>query len=140
MSDYAAFLASKAPRVPAAGLRDVPSLHPALKPHQRDVVAFGLRLGRWACFLDTGLGKTFVQLEWAKHAAATTTGAALILTPLAVAAQIVREARMWGYDCRQIRQQGDAGPGINVCNYDRLSLLDPAAFGAVALDESSILK
>ena len=44
MSDYAAFLASKAPRVPAAGLRDVPSLHPALKPHQRDVVAFGLRL------------------------------------------------------------------------------------------------
>lgn len=91
MSDYAAFLAGKAPRVQPAGLADVPSLHPALKPHQRDVVAFGLRLGRWACFLDTGLGKTFCELEWSKHAAAATNGMALILTPLAVAAQTVRE-------------------------------------------------
>ena len=140
MSDYAAFLAGKAPRVAATGMPAVPALHPALKPHQRDVVAFGLRLGRWACFLDTGLGKTFCQLEWSKHAAAATNGMALILTPLAVAAQIVREGRRFGYDCRQIRQQSDAGPGINVCNYDRLSLIDPAAFGAVALDESSILK
>ncbi len=140
MSDYLEFLASKAPRVMPSGLADVPALHPALKPHQRDVIAFGLKLGRWGCFLDTGLGKTFTQLEWSKHAAAATNGHALILTPLAVAAQIVREGVKYGYDVRQIRTQADVGPGINVCNYDRLDHLTPAAFGSVALDESSILK
>lgn len=138
--DYLAFLASKAPRVLASGLDVVPDLHPALKPHQRDVIAFGLKLGRWGCFLDTGLGKTFTQLEWSKHAAAATNGHALILTPLAVAAQIVREGVKYGYNVRQIRSQAEAGPGINVCNYDRLEHLTPAAFGSVALDESSILK
>lgn len=140
MSDYLDFLASKAPRVLPSGLAEVPALHPALKPHQRDVIAFGLKLGRWGCFLDTGLGKTFTQLEWSKHAAAATNGRALILTPLAVAAQIVREGVKYGYEVRQIRSQADAGPGINVCNYDRLDHLTPAEFGSVALDESSILK
>jgi superfamily II DNA or RNA helicase len=138
--EYLDFLASKAPRVMPSGLAVVPTLHPALKPHQRDCVAFGLKLGRWGCFLDTGLGKTFTQLEWCKHAAAATNGRALILTPLAVAAQIVREGQRFGYEVRQIRDQSQAGPGINVCNYDRLDLLTPAEFGAVALDESSILK
>lgn len=140
MSEYLDFLASKAPRVMASGLANVPALHPMLKPHQRDCVAFGLHLGRWGCFLDTGLGKTFVQLEWCKHAADATNGMALILTPLAVAAQIVREGKRFGYTIRQIRDQSEAGLGINVCNYDRLDHLTPAAFGAVALDESSILK
>lgn len=140
MNDYMTFLASKAPRVLASGLDVVPDLHPMLKPHQRDVVAFGLKLGRWGCFLDTGLGKTFCQIEWAKHAADATNGMALILTPLAVAAQIVREGIRFGYNVRQIRDQSEAGLGINVCNYDRLDHLTPASFGAVALDESSILK
>lgn len=138
--EYMQFLASKAPRVMPSGLADVPTLNPALKPHQRDCVAFGLRLGRWGCFLDTGLGKTLTELEWAKHAAEATNGRALILTPLAVAAQIVREGIRFGYQVRQIRSQADAGEGINVCNYDMMAHLTPAAFGAVALDESSILK
>jgi superfamily II DNA or RNA helicase len=142
MNDYQEFLASKAPRVMPSGLATVPDLHPALKHHQRDCVEFGLKLGRWGCFLDTGLGKTLTQLEWCQHAARATNGRALILTPLAVAGQIVREAReKWGMDnVRLIRDQSEAGQGINVCNYDRLDHLTPAAFGAVALDESSILK
>jgi len=139
-TDYAKFLASKAPRPNATGLAVVPALNPALKPHQADCVAFGLKQGRWGCFLDTGLGKTLTQLEWCHHAAAATNGYALILTPLAVAAQIVREADRFGYQARQIRSQAEAGPGINVCNYDMLNALEPAAYGAVALDESSILK
>jgi superfamily II DNA or RNA helicase len=139
-STYLEFLASKAPRPHASGLDVVPQLNPALKPHQADCVAFGLRQGRWGCFLDTGLGKTLTQLEWCHHAAAATNGMALILTPLAVAAQIVREADRFGYQARQIRSQSEAGPGINVCNYDMLDALNPSAFGAVALDESSILK
>ncbi len=139
--DYAAFLAAKRPVVLATGLDAMPALHPGMKPHQRDCVEFGLRQGRWGLFLDTGLGKTLCELEWSKHAAAASNGYALILAPLAVASQIARvEAPKWGFEVHHIREQADARPGINVCNYDRLDRLDPDAFGAVALDESSILK
>ncbi len=139
--DYVAFIAGKRVAALATGLDTVPALHPALKPHQRDCVAFGLRQGRWGLFLDTGLGKTLCELEWAKHAAAATNGRALILAPLAVAAQHAREAAKFGYEnVRVIRDHGEAQDGINICNYDRLDRIDPRAFGAVALDESSILK
>ena len=138
--DYQQFLTAKRPIPLASGLSVVPALNPALFPHQRDCVAFGLRQGRWGLFLDTGLGKTLCELEWCKHAAAATNGHALILAPLAVAGQIVREGRAFGYDVHQVRDAADVRPGINVCNYDRLDRLDADAFGAVALDESSILK
>lgn len=137
--EYAAFLASKAPKPVAVGTEPGPM--PAhLFDYQAECVAFGLRQGRAAMFLDTGLGKTRIQLEWCKQAAAATNGAALLLTPLAVARQIEREGQSLGYDVRVIREQSDAGTGINVCNYDRLDKLDYASFGAVSLDESSILK
>lgn len=139
--DYTAFLAAKRPSAIASGLASVPALHPALAPHQRDCVAFGLRQARWGLFLDTGLGKTLCELEWCKHAAAATNGRALILAPLAVAAQHAREADKFGYEnVRVIRDQAEARDGINICNYDRLDRIDPGEFGAVALDESSILK
>lgn len=140
--EYASFLASKAPIAIASGLSITPDLNPAMFPHQRDCVEFGLRQGRWGLFLDTGLGKTLCELEWAKHAAAATNGRALILAPLAVAQQIAHtEARKWGYEnVHLIRDGAEARDGINVCNYDRLDRLDPDDFGAVALDESSILK
>lgn len=138
--DYAQFLDGKHPRAIPAGLSATPQLHPALFPHQRDCVEFGLRQGRFGLFLDTGLGKTLCELEWSKHVAAATNGRALILAPLAVAAQIAREGVAFGYDARVIRDGADARDGINICNYDRIERLDPDAFGAVALDESSILK
>jgi superfamily II DNA or RNA helicase len=137
---YAEFLAGKRPAANAVGLDKVPDLHRDLMPHQRDCIAFGLRQGRFGLFLDTGLGKTFSQLEWASHALEASNGKALILAPLAVAAQIVREGKARGYEVQQIRDQADAREGINVCNYDRLDRLDFDAFGAVSLDESSILK
>ncbi len=138
---YASFLAAKRPAVLASGLTEIPALHPALMPHQRDCVAFGLRQGRWGLFLDTGLGKTVCELEWCKHAATATNGRALILAPLAVAAQHAREAAKFGYEnVRVIREMEDVRDGISICNYDRLDRIDPDAFGAVALDESSILK
>ena len=137
--DYAAFLAAKAPKPQAVGIE--PSPMPAhLFDYQADCVGFALRQGRAAMFLDTGLGKTRIQLEWAKQAAAATNGRALILTPLAVARQIEREGRALGYQVQVIREQADAGDGISICNYDRLDKLTPSAFGAVSLDESSILK
>lgn len=122
------------------GLSDVPALASHLFPFQREAVAFGLRAGSWGCFFDTGLGKTRTQLEWCAHASEASNGWALILTPLAVARQIEAEGRACGYTVRVIRSQADAGPGINICNYDRIHLIEPEAFGAISLDESSILK
>lgn len=90
--------------------------------------------------MDTGLGKTEIELEWCHRAIEATGHKALILTPLAVAGQTARRAERWGYDACVIREQSEAKPGINICNYDRLDKLDTGAFGIVALDEASILK
>lgn len=138
--DYLDFLAKKSVRAPERGLAEIPPLAAHLFPFQRHCVEFALRVGTAGVYLDTGLGKTLVQLEWAKHAAAASNGYALLLTPLAVAKQIEREGLRFGYDARVIREQTEAKPGINICNYDRLEKLRPEAFGAVSLDEASILK
>ena len=140
IDDYRRFISSKAVTAEERGLSEIPPLKKHLFPFQRHCVEFGLRVGSWGLYLDTGLGKTACELEWARHAAEASNGKALILTPLAVARQIEREGIRWGYDIRVIRDQSEAGPGVNVCNYDRLDKLDPDAFGAVALDEASILK
>jgi hypothetical protein len=137
---YEDFLATKVLRAPTIGMENTPRLSGHLFQFQREAVEFGLRVGSWGCFLDTGLGKTACELEWARHAADASNGHALILTPLAVARQIEAEGRKWGYDVRVVREQSDVRPGINVCNYDRLHLLEADSFGAVALDEASILK
>ncbi len=137
--DYAAFLASKAPRPSAVGIEPGP-MHEALFDYQRAVTEFCVRQGRAALFLDTGLGKSACILEWSEQMARASNGYALILTPLAVAKQFEREAAKFGYEARVVRSDADVKPGINVCNYDRLDLLNPVRFGAVALDESSVLK
>jgi hypothetical protein len=111
-----------------------------LFPFQAHSIAHALTVGAAGLFLDTGLGKTECQLEWCQKALEATNGRALILTPLAVAGQTARRAEKWGYEARVIRDQSEAGPGINICNYDRLERLDPSAYGAVSLDEASILK
>jgi superfamily II DNA or RNA helicase len=137
---YAAFLASKAIRAKERGLDRVPELAPHLFPFQSHSVDFALRAGCAGLFLDTGLGKTECQLEWCQKAIEATNDRALILMPLAVAGQTKRRADRWGYEARVIREQSDTGPGINICNYDRLEKLDPDEFGVVSLDEASILK
>ena len=135
--DYTEFLASKAPRARPMGIE--PGAMPEhLFDFQAEAVRFLLRQGRAAAFLDTGLGKTRIQLEWCEQARQGRP--ALILTPLAVARQIEREAVALGYDARVVRSQDEVSSGINICNYDRLDRLDSRAFDAVSLDESSILK
>lgn len=116
------------------------SLNDRMKEHQRRSVEYALERGACALFLDTGLGKSFTELEWARHVAEETGKPALILTPLAVAAQMVREGEKFGIEARQIRDQSEVGAGVMVSNYERLAKLDPASFGGVVLDESSILK
>ena len=139
-SEYQSFLAGKVIRAKERGLANVPELAPHLFPFQQLSVEFSLRAGSSGLFLDTGLGKTECQLEFCQQAIDATNGKALILTPLAVAGQTKRRADRWGYDARVIRDQSEAKPGINICNYDRIDRLDPAAFGIVSLDEASILK
>jgi superfamily II DNA or RNA helicase len=140
MSRYIKLLENKTSRSRMRGLESVPELAPHLFPFQSEVVEFLLRAGGGGLFLDTGLGKTACELEWSKHAAAATNGRALILTPLAVARQIEREGQRWGYDVAVIREQSEVRDGISICNYDRIHKIDPDEFGAVALDESSVLK
>lgn len=134
-STYSEFLQSKALVDVQTGLADVPDLNGALFPFQRDIVAWALRRGRAAIWADCGLGKTPMQLEWARHVP----GRVLILAPLAVAQQTVREGEKFGIDVNYARKQSDAGE-ITITNYEMLDHFDPAEFVGVVLDESSILK
>jgi hypothetical protein len=139
LQDYRAFIASKARADVSAGFTPK-AINTAAKSHQRAVLDFALNKGRSAAFLDTGLGKSFIELEFARQCSEETGKPSLILTPLAVAGQMVREGRKFGIDARQIREQSEVGVGVMVANYERLAKLDAASFGAVILDESSILK
>lgn len=134
--NYAEFLSAKATLAPPTGLSKVSRLSRHLFPFQRDIVRWALRRGRAAIFADCGLGKTLMQLEWAKHIP----GRVLILTPLAVAQQTVREGEKFGIPVVYARHQDNAGPGITVANYEMLPHFDPTQFAGVVLDESSILK
>ena len=93
-SDYAAFLAAKKPSALAVGI-EPPPLNPDLFDFQAACVDFALRQGRCGLYLDTGLGKTEIQLEWCQKAIEATNTKALILTPLAVAGQTKRRADRW---------------------------------------------
>ncbi len=137
---YRKFLEAKTLRAEARGLAKVPELAAHLFPFQRQCVEFSLGTGGSGCFLSTGLGKTECQLEWLHQALSAGNGRGLLLTPLAVAGQTKRRADRWGYEARIIREQSQAGPGINIINYDRADRIEPEAFSAVSLDEASILK
>jgi hypothetical protein len=140
MDAYAAFLERKRQLDPATGLRDIPHLPECLFGFQADICRWALRRGRAALFAGTGLGKTLMELAWgnAVHQAA---GVDIIhFAPLAVSAQIIREAEKFGLQARQVRTQADCGPGINVTNYHKVDHFDLNRFGGVILDESSILK
>src|SRR5262249_6763253 len=95
---YAAFLAAKTPASRPTGLSAIPSLPAILKPFQRDITSWALRQGRAAIFAGTGLGKTGIQLSWARAMADHTQGQVLVLAPLAVAQQTVIEAGKFNID------------------------------------------
>jgi hypothetical protein len=141
MSDYAEFLARKKSSVPAWGFDCTDAdVDERLFPFQRHLVSWAVRRGRAAVFADTGLGKTRIQLAWADLMTRTGGRRALILAPLAVAQQTIREASMLGLDLAYAHSQAEVAGRLTVTNYDRLHLFDPAEFTAVVLDESSVLK
>lgn len=138
---YHEFLARKGRGFEGVGIDCQPSdVSPDLFPFQREIVAWAVRKGCAAIWADTGLGKTRMQVAWADHMTRDG-GRALILAPLAVAAQTVTEAARIGVDVAYVHDQAEAeGHRVVITNYDRLHLIDTAAYDAVVLDESSILK
>ena len=133
--DYTEFLRTKEVRDVPTGLTDIPELNPMLFDFQRDIVKWALRRGRAAIFADCGLGKTPMQLEWAKHVP----GNVLILAPLAVSAQTAREGRKFGVDVQHSRD-GTIGGKVTITNYEQAHHIKPEDYTGIVLDESSILK
>ena len=137
MSDaYQQFLATKRLEDRPSGITNSVAFSPQLFPFQRDVVSWALRRGRTAIFADCGLGKSFMQLEWARHLP----GEVLILAPLAVAQQTVAEATRFGIRAAYATRPADITASITVTNYERVEAFDLSQFCGVVLDESSILK
>lgn len=139
MSEYAAFLDRKSQAGEAHGFAPL-WLPDFLFPFQRSLTEWSIRRGRGAMFADCGLGKTPMQLVWAENVVRHTNRPVLILTPLAVAQQTIREAEKFGIEA--VRSSGPVKPGarIVVTNYEKLHHFDPSQFVGVVCDESSILK
>lgn len=140
MDAYQSFLARKAIMDPPTGIADIGDLPSALFPFQRDITKWALRRGRAAMFAGTGLGKSLMELAWADAVHRETGKDILHLAPLAVSAQIVREADKFNMVARHVRDQSGCLSGTNVTNYQKLDRFDLSKFGGVILDESSILK
>lgn len=106
---------------------------------QAAMVEYAVRKGRAALFEDCGLGKTFQSLTWGQNVVEHTNKPVLYLTPLAVAAQTMREAEKIGVETERSSDGKFAGKFI-VTNYERLQHFDPSHFAGVICGESSILK
>ncbi|MDP3936835.1 MAG: helicase, partial [Deltaproteobacteria bacterium] len=138
---YGEFLASKRIASRDAGLSvDPGALHPLLHPFQRHITDWALRKGKAAVFADCGLGKSPIQLQWAQQVHEHSGRDVLILAPLAVSKQTVREGVKFDVPVNICRRQEDVRPGVNIANYEMLQHFDPAEFGGIVLDESSCLK
>lgn len=138
MNAYEEFLARKRIMDPATGITRRVHLPEYLKPHQADITAWALRRGRSAIFAGTGLGKTLMELVWAKEVAAETRRPVLILAPLAVSHQHAREGQKFGINATVV--SSPSTETIDITNYQKIDHFDLSEFGGVALDESSILK
>ena len=106
---------------------------------QKDIVSWACRRGRAAIFADTGLGKTAMQLSWAQQVTNHTGRKVLVLAPLCVAQQTVKEGAKFGIDAAYIRDSSLVG-NIQVTNYEMLKNFNPENYAGIVLDESSILK
>lgn len=133
---YEDFIASKFKEKITTGLHSIPPLNSALMPYQRDIVSWALRRGRAAIFADCGMGKTLMQLEFA----ACVPGDVLIIAPLAVAAQTIRESEKFGCVIPIFSHDGKKRRKITITNYDVIEKFDLSEYAGIVLDESSILK
>jgi hypothetical protein len=139
VSSYSEFLSKKLTVSVATGFTPHPQRE-CLFFFQRDLVRWALQRGRAAIFASTGLGKTRMQLEWARQVYEHTKRPVLILAPLAVAAQTQEEGAAIGVHVIHAREQEQAAHGVTITNYERLHKFDASQFSGVVLDESSCIK
>lgn len=138
MNSYAEFLERKIHTGADQGF-DPKFMPEGLFDFQKSMVEYAVRHGRAALFEDCGMGKTVQFLTWAQNVVEHTNRPVLVLTPLAVASQTIREAEKFGIEA--VRSSDGAMPGkLIVTNYERLTNFNPADFAGVVCDESSILK
>lgn len=139
--DYLEFVKQKQLVAETSGFEiERESLHPTLFDFQRDIVGWALKRGKAAVFAGTGLGKTLMQTEWAKHVNDHTGGRVLILAPLAVATQTAREAEKIDLTVHVCQDDSNVRDGVNITNYEKMHKFDLTQFTGIVLDESSILK
>lgn len=137
--NYDEFIASKCHSVNKQGFETVYMPDRAFDFQQR-IITQCLNHGRYAGFIDTGLGKTLIQLSIARNCLEKTNKKVLIIAPLAVAYQFINEAERFNICDPFYSKDGKLNNDIVICNYERLDKFNPNDFGAVILDESSILK
>lgn len=144
LDGYLKFLSEKQTAVQESGFDVEDSdLSPQLFPFQKYCVKRALKVGRFAMFEDCGLGKTYQQLEWAQQVVNHINKPVLILAPLGVIGQTIKEGVYFGYKVTEIALttfDQDLDAGIYITNYDNMDNIDAYLFGGVVLDESSILK
>jgi hypothetical protein len=137
-SDYATFIDRKTHFGENSGF-DPLFMADAAFDFQQALIEWACVKGRAAIFADCGLGKTLMELTWAENVARKTNKPVLILTPLSVGPQTVREAEKFGIEATQSRD-GKISSKITVTNYQQLHKFDWQEFAGVVCDESGILK
>jgi hypothetical protein len=138
--NYHQFLERKK-RLVIESVFDVPEekLNPILFDFQKYAVRKALKYGRYALFEECGLGKTFQQIEWAKHVVEQTNEPSIILAPLGVSGQTIKEAEKLGVEITRAHQKLSDNK-IHISNYEQIDNIDFSKYGSIVLDESSILK
>src|SRR3990172_3432256 len=140
MNEYQDFLNRKKFNQKPSGFVPELPLNENLFPFQRDVELWALQKGKAALFCDCGMGKTLMQLEWARHVHHKTGGKILILAHLAVSKQTKQEGEKFGIPVTICATQDQTVEGADITNYEKLQHFDPSEFAGIVLDESSILK
>lgn len=144
MREYIEFLKTKQTAIEESGfVVDENNMNGLLFPFQKYCIKRALKAGRFALFEDCGLGKTIQQLEWADKVQKHIGKPVLILAPLGVIGQTVKEGTKFGYEVIELGLtvfDQDLKAGIYITNYDNMENIDAYLFGGVVLDESSILK
>lgn len=142
MVDYEKFLETKRQTVKNYGFDiDESELNELLFPFQKFCVKRALKKGRFALFEDCGLGKTFQQLEWANQVSKYTNGMVILLAPLAVVGQTIKQGEQFNINVSELTTDSlPDNPGIYITNYEQLHKIDCSLFSGVVLDESSIIK
>ena len=110
-----------------------------LKPFQAFCVEKSLRRGRNLIAADCGLGKGPMLLTCGENVVRKTNRPFLLIAPLAVSQQLVREGGKFGIEVHH-SDDGKPRPNITVTNYERLHKFDPEDYGGIGCDEISIIK